>query len=169
MLTLKELNQLPEIEFTNILGSIFEHSPWVAKQTYEFRPFSSVDSLLQYMFDLVKESPQADRLKLICNHPQLAGKEAEQGSLTEHSKNEQDAAGLNHCTAEELAQLQTLNQQYLDKFGFPFVIAVKGLTRHDILAAMQQRIDNPLEQEFDACIDQIGRIAEFRLKELITD
>jgi 2-oxo-4-hydroxy-4-carboxy-5-ureidoimidazoline decarboxylase len=169
MLTLKELNQLPEIEFTNKLGSIFEHSPWVAKQTYDFRPFSSVDSLLQYMFDLVKQSPQADRLKLICNHPQLAGKEAAQGSLTEHSKNEQEAAGLNHCTAEELTQLQTLNQQYLDKFGFPFVIAVKDLSRHDILAAMQQRINNPMEQEFDSCIEQIGRIAEFRLKNLITD
>jgi 2-oxo-4-hydroxy-4-carboxy-5-ureidoimidazoline decarboxylase len=169
MLTLEELNQLPEIEFTNTLGSIFEHSPWVAKQTYEFRPFASVDSVLQYMFDLVKQSPQADRLKLICNHPQLVGKEAEQGSLTEHSKNEQACAGLNHCTAEELSLLQTLNQQYMDKFGFPFVIAVKGLSRHDILAAMQQRINNPLEQEFDTCIEQIGRIAEFRLKDMIKD
>lgn len=169
MLTLNELNQLPEIEFTNKIGSIFEHSPWVAKQTYEFRPFASVDGLMQYMFDLVKQSPQVDRLKLICNHPQLAGKEAEQGNLTDHSKKEQNCAGLNHCSAEELAQLQSLNQQYLDKFGFPFVIAVRGLTRHDILAAMQSRIDNALEQEFDTCIEQIGRIAEFRLKDLIKD
>ena len=168
MLTLNELNQLPENEFINLLGSIFEHSPWVAKQTYQFRPFDSVDSLMQYMFDFVKQSPQADRLRLICNHPQLAGKEAAEGTLTEHSKKEQACAGLNHCSSEELHRLNTLNQQYLDKFGFPFVIAVKGLSRYDILEAMQQRINNPMEQEFDTCIEQIGRIAEFRLKDLVS-
>jgi 2-oxo-4-hydroxy-4-carboxy-5-ureidoimidazoline decarboxylase len=169
MPTLEALNQLAENEFISTLAGIFEHSPWVAEQALTARPFQSLDDLHKHMQNIVRQSPEQQRLTLIRNHPELAGKEAERGELTQDSKNEQAGAGLNHCSAEELQQLRSLNQQYQDKFGFPFVIAVKGLTRYDILEAMQQRISNSYEQEFANSIEQIGRIAAFRLRQLIVD
>ena len=152
-----------------LLGGIFEHSPWVAQAVYAQRPFDSVASLHQQMVDIVNQASPTQRKALICAHPELAGREAEQGTLTRESASEQEKAGLNHCSAQELALLRTLNQQYRQKFGFPFVIAVKGLTRQDILQALQQRIDNSAEEEFDNCLQQIARIARFRLDALVTE
>lgn len=165
--TLSHLNQCGSSQFISLLAGIFEHSPWVAEQSVSRRPFESVDHLHRLMFETVLNSPDEKQLQLIRNHPELAGKEAESGSLTNESTQEQQGAGLDQCSANELAQLRELNQTYRERFGFPIVIAVKGLDRYDILALMQQRIDNNAEQEQQTCIEQIGRIARFRLDELI--
>jgi 2-oxo-4-hydroxy-4-carboxy-5-ureidoimidazoline decarboxylase len=121
------------------------------------------------MFTVVQQSPDKAQLKLIREHPELAGKEAETGQLTEESTREQRGAGLDQCTAQELQQLRDLNQAYRQRFGFPFVIAVTGLNRHDILQHLQQRLANEPKQEQQTSIQQIGRIAAIRLQQLIAD
>lgn len=164
---LTALNKLAESDFIDLLGSIFEHSSWVAQQAYRERPFDTLNSLQKTMFDIVLTSNRDRRLALIRNHPELAGKEADEGRLTADSEKEQSRAGLNQCSADELLQLRGLNKNYLEKFGYPFVIAVSGLNKHQIIAAMQSRINNEPEIEFSTSIDEIGKIAKIRLDALI--
>ncbi|MBT3203815.1 MAG: 2-oxo-4-hydroxy-4-carboxy-5-ureidoimidazoline decarboxylase [Gammaproteobacteria bacterium] len=168
-ISLQSINNFSQSNFVMELGSIFEHSAWVAEQVYPLRPFDSVQRLHTLMKDIVNNADKEQRKKLICNHPELAGKEAEAGELTADSKNEQAGAGLNNCSAEELQKLRKLNRQYLEKFDFPFVIAVKKLTRYDILDAIETRLQNSVDTEFDSCITEIAKIAEFRLNQLITN
>lgn len=167
--TLSHLNNCSNSEFINLLAGIFEHSPWVAEQSVGQRPFDSVSHLHQTMFKEVLHSGNDQQLQLIRHHPELAGKEAEAGKLTHESTQEQQGAGLDQCSADELARLRELNRTYRERFGFPIVIAVKGLDRYHILGLMQQRIGNDPEQEQQTCIEQIGRIARFRLDELIDE
>lgn len=164
---LTALNRLSRSAFIELLGSIYEHSPWVAEQSYKKLPFDSVDNLQKIMFDIVQASTIDDRLTLIRNHPELAGKEADEGRLTADSQKEQSRAGLNQCTAEELKQIRKLNKDYLDKFSFPFVIAVSSLNKHQVIAAMQARIANDYDTEFSTSIDEIGKIARIRLDALM--
>ncbi len=166
---LKELNKLLKLAFIDLLGGIYEHSPWVAEQAFEQCPFDSVDGLQRIMFDIVLRSTIEDRLTLIRNHPELAGKEADEGSLTAESQREQSSAGLNQCSAEELKQIRELNKNYLDKFSFPFVIAVSGLNKYQVISAMQKRMANDYESEFSTSINQIGKIARIRLDALIDE
>ena len=167
-LTLDYLNTCDENVFISRLGSIFEHSPWVAEQVVKLRPFTSVESLHSAMATAVDDSSEQARLTLIRNHPELAGKEAESGQLTAESTREQRGAGLDQCSAEELAQLRELNRAYLERFGFPFVIAVSGLDRQQILQQMQLRLNNDQAHELATSIAQIGRIAQIRLDQLIS-
>ncbi len=168
-MTLQQLNALDKTRFVQTLGGIFEHSPWVAERVYAERPFSSPEDLQQKMFKLVLAADRATQTELILSHPELAGRAAQAGELTPDSAAEQAGAGLNHCSAEELQRLQSLNARYREKFGFPFIIAVKGLTREDILHAIEQRLENDPEQEFHSCLEQIGRIASLRLQALMSD
>jgi len=165
--TLANLNRLSRQAFVEQFGGIFEHASWVAEKAYLQGPFGSVKNLQKTMFDIVLTSSINDRLTLIRNHPELAGKEADEGTLTTDSLKEQSRAGLNQCTVEELTQLRDLNKNYLDKFGFPFVIAVSGLNKHQIIAAMQARLNNDNDIEFNTSIDEIGKIALIRLGALI--
>ena len=167
--TLTSINQLDRQDFINLLGSIYEHSPWVAEITFAKHPFDSVVALHQTMIDIVKASDLDNRLALIRNHPELAGKEAAVGTLTEDSKKEQSRAGLNQCSAEELEQIRALNRSYLQKFGFPFVIAVSGLNKHQIIAAMQTRMINDEATEFATSLNEIDKIAKIRLDALIDE
>ena len=161
------MNELSDTQFIDMLGGIYEHSPWVAEQSIQKRPFDSLDHLQKYMATIVRESDLEQRLELIRNHPQLAGSEAAQGTLTNDSKNEQKGAGLDQCSAEELETIKTLNGKYLEKFKFPFIIAVKGLDRYQIIDAMQQRLHNEPQTEFDINIEEICKIARIRLDTLI--
>lgn len=149
--------------FVGELNGIYEHSPWIAERAWNHQPFSSIDELHQALISVVKGASKAEQLGLICAHPELAGKEAEEGSLTTASTFEQQGAGLNQCSREELQQLRTLNAQYRSKFGFPCVIAVKGLTRYQIIDKMQTRLANDQDTEFRDCLEQIYKIAKFRL------
>ncbi len=165
-LTLEQLSTLDQETFTSMLGSIFEHSPWVAEQTWPHRPFTSIDALHACMVAQVDQAPSAQQLSLINAHPELAGRLAAEGKLTRASTAEQQGAGLDQCSAQELAQLNELNRLYRDKFGIPFIIAVKGLDRHQIIQAMQQRLSGTPQQAIDESLAQIARIAAFRLHEL---
>ncbi len=165
--TVEQINRLPSPEFITVLGGIFEHSPWVAESASQQRPFDSISDLQKSMFAIVLAADETARLLLIRNHPQLAGKEADEGTLTEDSQKEQSRAGLNQCSAEELELLRNLNKQYLDKFSFPFVIAVSGLNKYQIIEAMQQRLKNDKDNEFATSINEIGKIASIRLNALI--
>jgi len=183
-LSLSELNGVDKDTFIAILGGIFEHSPWVAEQVYGQQPFADVSVLHQAMVAKVKDSNEEMRKRLICSHPELAGKEAEEGGflvvkltancrlltlLTADSKSEQSSAGLDQCTTQEFARLKQLNAAYRGKFSFPFIIAVRGRNRHEIMEDMEIRLNNSPEVEFDRCIEEIARIAELRLEGLIGD
>jgi len=168
-ISLTSLNQFNREQFIESLGSIFEHSPWVADLVYENRPFDSKVRLHQTMVEAVKQSPELQRMALICNHPELAGKEADEGTLTEDSQKEQSRAGLDQCTAAELTQLKSLNNSYLEKFDFPFVIAVTGLDKSQIIAAIELRLKNSAGDEFDTSINEIAKIGMIRLNALIDE
>jgi 2-oxo-4-hydroxy-4-carboxy-5-ureidoimidazoline decarboxylase len=149
--------------FVRELGGVYEHSPWIAERAWKQQPFTSVEELHAALVSVVTQASASEQLALICAHPELAGKEAEEGSLTAASTHEQRGAGLDQCSREELARLRSLNAEYRSKFGFPFVIAVKGLSRYAIMDAMQSRLGNTQQSEFQVCLEQIFKIAKFRL------
>jgi len=168
-ISIASLNQFDREQFIESLGGIFEHSPWVADLVYENRPFDSKAGLHQTMVEAVKQSPEFQRMALICNHPELAGKEAADGTLTEDSQKEQARAGLDQCTAAELTQLKSLNNSYREKFEFPFIIAVTGLDKTAIIAAIELRLRNSAGDEFETSINEIAKIGMIRLNALIDE
>lgn len=165
--TLADLSALPREAFVARLGDIFEHSPWVAERAWDERPFASVDELHAAMVGAVDRASEAEQLALICAHPELAGKEAADGTLTAASTGEQKGAGLDQCSAEELSRLRRLNVDYRQRFGFPFVIAVKGLSRYQIMDTVEARLNNNRPTEFRACLNEIAKIGRFRLDALL--
>lgn len=160
---IQRLNQADLAGFTASLGAIFEHSPWIAARAWEQRPFQDREALFLALQAVLAAASPEEQLQLIRSHPELAGKEAAAGTLTAASAQEQHGAGLNCCSPEELARLGQLNRAYRERFGFPFVIAVKGLGKADILAALEQRLQGERETEFRTCLEQICRIGAFRL------
>jgi len=168
-MTLEQLNALTQDEFTEALGGIFEHSPWVAARSWPRRPFASVADLHAAMCASVAASDEASKLALIRAHPQLAGKAAVRGELSEASASEQSGAGLDRCSPEEFARLTELNRDYEQRFGFPFILAVRGKTRQGIIDNLSARLGNTHEQEVAEALRQIERIAQFRLIDAITD
>ena len=168
-ITLAELNAMPAAAFTARLGAIFEHSPWVAERAAARRPFGSVSELHAAMADVVRTASEDERLRLIRAHPELAGKAAVRGELTDESTREQKGAGLDQCNVEEFERMQDLNRRYNEKFGFPFVIAVKGHDRHSILRAFAERLENARDVEAGECIEQIVRIGGFRLADAVQE
>lgn len=162
-MTLNELSSLSQSQFAQELGSIFEHSPWIPERAWQARPFADVAALHKAMMQVVLDADPAEQLALIVAHPELAGKEAAEGTLTDASTAEQRGAGLDQCSPDELQRLRSLNADYRQRFGFPFVIAVKGRSRYEIMDAIENRLHNDRETEFASCLDQIGQIARFRL------
>ena len=155
--------------FVEAFADIYEHSPWVAEKAYDLGLDSSVDqieTLHQRMSDILLSADHASQLALINAHPDLAGRAAIQGQLTEASTNEQAGAGIHQCTAEEFSRFTELNDAYKAKFKFPFIMAVKGSDRHQILAAFETRIHNPADVEFKCALAEINKIALFRLLQL---
>ena len=153
--------------FLAAFGEVFEHSPWVAELAWETGPFGSREALHDAMVRACKGAARERRLALLRAHPDLAGKAAVRGELTDSSRSEQAGAGLDDCTPEELARFQRLNQAYKAKFGFPFILAVKGYDRAGILAAFAARLDNDADTELDRALDQIAKITLYRLSDLI--
>jgi 2-oxo-4-hydroxy-4-carboxy-5-ureidoimidazoline decarboxylase len=164
---LHELNTCSADAFIGALGGIFEHSPWVPAGAAAQRPFADVPALHRAMCAVVARAGEAAQLALIRAHPQLAGKAAVRGELTDSSTREQRGAGLDQCTPEEFAQITRLNDAYQDKFGFPFIIAVRGHTRQSIIAAMESRLPHSIEAETAEALLQIERIAALRLADLV--
>ena len=163
MLTIEALNAMPVSEFTAALGSIFEHSPWVAQRAAALRPFRSREELHQAMCQQVAQASAAEQDALILAHPRLGARGGQRAQLTQSSAHEQSRAGLDACTDQEFTELLRLNELYMARFAFPFILAVRGHTPDSILAAMKQRLGNDLLTERATALQQINRIAGFRL------
>lgn len=166
-MTLAEMNALDEAAFVAAFGGVFEHSPWVAQRAFAARPFASVAALHAAMAREVDRASDAERLALIRAHPELAGRAAVRGELTDESRREQSGAGLAECSPEEFARLTDLNARYLARFRFPFILAVKGYDRTGIMGEFERRVGNDRDAELAESIAQIARIARFRLDALI--
>ena len=153
--------------FIAAFADIYEHSPWVAAQAFDLgvdETLDIIEVLHQRMSDILLGGPHETQLALINAHPDLAGKAAVRGELTASSTSEQAGAGIHECTAEEFSRFTELNDAYKAKFGFPFIMAVKGSNRHQILAAFEERIHNDPEREFARALAEINKIALFRLQ-----
>ncbi|MGP9764932.1 2-oxo-4-hydroxy-4-carboxy-5-ureidoimidazoline decarboxylase [Halomonas sp. AOP13-D3-9] len=152
---------------THHYGDVYEHSPWVAESAWQqglTEAHDTPDALAELMGLMLQQASSEQQIKVIQAHPDLAGKAALAGELTQDSTSEQAGAGLDQCSPEEFARFEELNAAYKEKFGFPFVIAVKGLDRHAILAAFEERLNNDAVTERQTAIQQIIRIARFRLR-----
>jgi OHCU decarboxylase len=167
MISLRELNALPVEKFVALLGAIFEHSPWVAERAAKARPFASRKALLEEMRSVVQRASPDEQLALIRAHPQLGARGRSRAQLTEASANEQHRAGLDACTEEEFARLVQLNAEYVEKFSFPFILAVRGHTPDSILAALQSRLNNDAVSERRVALSQIGLIGGYRLEDIV--
>ncbi len=171
-ITLQHLNDCPSDEFIAILHGIYEHSPWIPQRAVQQRPFRTLLALKQALQGVVSASSEDAQLALVRAHPELAGKAAMAGELTAESTGEQSSAGLHLCSAAEFATLHQLNADYNSKFGFPFIVAVKGpdgkgLSRQAIISTFTRRLQCQRSDELAECLRQISRIAEMRLNDLL--
>ncbi len=157
------LNSLSENEFISIFGSVFEKSEWIANQTFRLKPFKNAEDLMNKMTNIYENSSNEKIVKIFNLHPKLAIEK----KLTNFSLNEQAGANLNNCTKEELLEFENLNLDYEKKFRFPFIIAVKGKDKNDILNNFKKRIQNDYLTEFNEAKSQVKKIALFRLNEIL--
>jgi 2-oxo-4-hydroxy-4-carboxy-5-ureidoimidazoline decarboxylase len=162
-MTIGELNLLDRTAFVNALGWIFEQSPWVAERSFDARPFASLDALHAALTEQVERATFTERLALLQAHPDLGAR----ARLSQASTQEQAGAGLDSLTPSEFEQLHRLNATYRTRFGFPFLLAVKGSTKHDVLRALQARMESAPEDEYREALRQVYRIARFRLEDSI--
>jgi 2-oxo-4-hydroxy-4-carboxy-5-ureidoimidazoline decarboxylase len=162
-------SRLTREAYMDIYKGIYEHSGWIALGAWAARDSNNLDTvggLHREMMKTIDAASEAGKMTLICAHPDLAGKLAVGEELTAESKAEQAGAGLDRCTAEEFEEFTALNKGYKEKFGFPFIIAVKEHDRHSILAAFRARITHEREKEFETALTEINKIAYYRLKDL---
>jgi beta-ureidopropionase / N-carbamoyl-L-amino-acid hydrolase len=169
-ITIEQLNAADAAEAARLLDGLYEHSPWIAEAALAHRPFRSLGHLKQAMADIVRGAEEGKQLALIRAHPELAGKAMVAKALTSESTNEQSKAGLTHCTPEEFARLQQLNADYNARFGFPFILAVRGprgagLTRQQIIDTFARRLENHPDFERAEALRNIHRIVELRLND----
>ena len=166
-LDIARINGMSQAEFAEALGGVFEHSPWVATGAWAARPFASAGGLHQAMMDTVGGAPAEEKLRLLRAHPDLAGKAARAGTMTADSLSEQSGAGLNRLSDEEYERFERLNSAYREKFGFPFIIAVRNHTKESIFAAFEKRLGHTFEEECGAALAEVGAITRLRLDALI--
>ncbi len=167
MPTLSALNAADRAGFTATLGHLFEHSPWVADETWPRRPFRDAAHLHAELCATMRGADRARQLALIRAHPDLAGRLARQNQLTAESTREQASAGLNRLSEAELARFQELNGAYVARFGFPFIICARLNAKDAILAAMEARSGGDPEGEFATALGEIEKIARLRLEDLL--
>ena len=158
------LNNLNQGKFISLFGVIFEKTQWIAEKLFELKPFKNKDDLINKMIKIYESSSKDEILNILRSHPKLAVEK----KLTEYSNQEQSRANLKNCTQEEFDEFTKLNSEYEKKFGFPFIMAVKGKDKIDILNNFRQRINNNIEFEFEESKKQVKKIALFRLDELFT-
>ncbi|HEY1343063.1 MAG TPA: 2-oxo-4-hydroxy-4-carboxy-5-ureidoimidazoline decarboxylase [Bryobacteraceae bacterium] len=164
-MTLTEVNSLSRDRFVGMLGWVFEHSPWVAERSWKERPFAAVEHLHAAMTQAVKLAPREEQLALLRAHPDLGAR----ARMSAASAGEQSGAGLDRLTPEEFDRFQRLNAAYKEKFDFPFLFAVKGATKHDILKSLERRLESEATQKFRKALAQVFRIARFRLNDTIQE
>jgi 2-oxo-4-hydroxy-4-carboxy-5-ureidoimidazoline decarboxylase len=164
---LEQLNACDRAAFTAALGHLFEHSPWVAEETWPQRPFPTVDALHAALCATMRAAPRARQLALIRAHPDLAGRLAQQRQLTAESTREQASAGLDRLTDVQMAEFTRLNGAYRARFDFPFIICARLNARDAILSAMRARVDHSPDVEFTTALAEIEKIARLRLQDAI--
>ena len=164
-----EIGLLSKEEFVARFCSVYEHSPWVAEEAWNARPFGSVDDLHEAMAGVVDGAPEGRKMALIRAHPDLAGKAAMAGELTPESRREQASAVLDKLSPEEYEAFHRLNGAYREKFGFPIIFAVREHTMESILKGAEERLGNPEDKEAEVALAEIHRIARLRLDELVRD
>jgi len=161
--SIEKFNKLSKTEFISIFGNIFEKTEWIAERCYESKPYNNLDELILKMMKIFENTEKEKHLEILNSHPDLAVEK----KLTKDSKNEQKNASLNQCTDKEFIEFKKLNEEYKKKFGFPFIIAVKGKNKEEILNSFRQRITNNINLEFEEAKKQVKKIASFRLSEII--
>lgn len=166
-MTLSEVNALAPADFVRQFGDIAEHAPWVAQRAAEARPFASVEAMIDAFQMSVRVAAEAEQVALLKAHPDLAGRAARAGELTADSSREQKGAGLDTLSDEEYAHFHRLNADYKARFDIPFIYAVKGATKHDILAAFEARLKATRAEEFLTALTQVLRIIRFRLSDRV--
>lgn len=165
--SLDAVNAMDRDAFVAALGETFEHAPWVAESAWLQRPFADPDALHAAMLEVVRSAPKATQIAFLCGHPELAGREAQTGSMTDDSQREQASAGLGATTAEEMARMARLNGEYRQRHGFPFIIAARRHTKSQIFDEMQSRVDRDTADEFVEAIAQIGYITRLRVRAIV--
>ncbi len=165
LVELETLNKADKAAFVEALGEIYEKSPWVAERAFARRPFATVAALTGAMAETVAAASREEKIRLVCNHPDLAGKAARAGALTAASTAEQGALGLDRLSDAEYARFEKLNGEYADKFGFPFVICVRRRTRDAILESFERRCGNQPDEELSTALREIDHIARLRIAE----
>ena len=168
-MTLDEVNRLGSDAFVAAFGGIAEHTPWVAERAMASRPFQSRGAMVDAFQTAVATASRPEQHALIAAHPDLAGRAAIAGALGEDSRHEQKGAGLDTLTPDEFQRLTRLNDAYRARFGFPFILAVKGATKHQIIEAFERRIHGAMEEEFWTAIAQVMRIIRFRIEDRVGD
>ena len=163
MISLEKINNLNKSDFLTIFGNVFEKSEWISKKVFDLRPFKNFEDLFSKIIGIYENSDKIIILKILNSHPELAVEK----KLTMNSKNEQKNANLNECTNDEYNEFKKLNIEYKKKFDFPFIIAVKGKNKNEILNYFRERIKNSLDEEFLEAKKQVKKIATFRLEEII--
>jgi|TARA_B100001758_G_scaffold161422_1_gene139193 OHCU decarboxylase len=161
--SINKVNKLNKSDFISIFGNVFEKTEWIAERVFNYLPYENFDNLFLKFFKIYNESNKESIIKILNSHPELVVEQ----KLTNESKNEQKGAGLNECSKEEVEEFKKLNLNYKKKFGFPFIIAVKGKNKNDILNYFRTRIKNSFDEEFIEAKKQVGEIATFRFKEII--
>jgi len=162
-----QLNSLEQPEFVRVVGPVFEHSPWISEETWPKRPFENLEGLHEALCDTVRKAGEDKQLGLIRAHPNLVGRAALAGTLTAASTSEQANAGLDKLSAEEIAAFQKHNAAYREKFGFPFVICARLNKKEAILKAFPLRLEHSRAEEIKTALEEIGKIAYLRLRDII--
>lgn len=167
--TIAQLDQFAQAEFVRVVGPVFEHSPWIAEATWLQKPFSNLSNLHSALCHTVKTTSEEKQLALIRAHPDLVGKLALAGQLTNESTHEQASAGLHQLSPQEIELFKKQNAAYKNKFGFPFVICARLNKKDAIIAGFEQRLKNSRELEIKTALEEIYKIADLRLHDLIRD
>ena len=169
MAGIERINAYSPAEFSAAFGKVYEHSPWIAERAFAQRPFASDTALLLALWGVVQAASPQEQLALLNAHPELAGKEAQTGSLTEASTHEQSVAGLGALDAAQRAELSELNRRYMERFGFPFIICARLNSRDAIFGSLRARLTNTREQELQNALTQVGQIARLRLLDILAE
>ena len=165
---LNNLNSLSRDDFVRVIGPAFEQSPWIAEVTWKKRPFASVEQLHEALCQTVQNADEEKQLELIRAHPDLVGRAAREGTLTRESTAEQASAGLNNLSPAEMELFRKQNAAYRERFGFPFIICARLNGKEAILEAFRIRLDHSRPQEIGAALDEIFKIASWRLQDLFS-
>jgi 2-oxo-4-hydroxy-4-carboxy-5-ureidoimidazoline decarboxylase len=160
---------MDEEEFVSALGSLFEHSPWVARGAWSARPFATVTDLHGALVASMREASRERQLALIGAHPELGGREAQRGELTAESSREQASAGLQRLPSDEVDSLRRLNAMYRERFGFPLIVCAREHTPDSILAFGKARLAHSRDQEIEVALGEIGKIAGLRLRDAVAE